>query len=279
MKESKFFVDLIKKEAPKARVAIVANKQDLPGALTPQAIAEQLGYRTYPLIAIDPNQRGAMLNIVAEVVEVTSGVTSLIQPMLEREALTEAAETAIMQGNLLKASEIYKHIAELSENLGEDDMAGIFLEQSKLLARQVQAAAQQIQEKKLVKPTIPEALPRVELPTEVRQMQPSESVPTTPINPFPSKPPTVESPIPSLQPPQMTPTPPSTSDDAEKMEIEKLEQELVEINNVIKEVKQEARDISEGEFEKEMVQLENRKNQIHKKIMELRMNIIKKLAV
>jgi chemotaxis protein histidine kinase CheA len=110
-------------------------------------------------------------------------------------------------------------------------------------------------------------------------MQPAESIPTTPINPFPSKPPTVESPIPSLQPPQMTPTPPSTSDDAEKMEIEKLEQELVEINNVIKEVKQEARDISEGEFEKEMVQLENRKNQIHKKIMELRMNIIKKLAV
>jgi small GTP-binding protein len=279
MKESKFFVDLIRKEAPKARVAIVANKQDIPGALTPEKIAKALGFRTYPLVAIDPNQRGSMLNIVAEVVEVTSGVTSLIQPMLERESLVETAEAAIMQGNLLKASEIYKHIAELSENMGEDEMAVIFMEQSKLLARQVQAAAQQVQERKLAKPVAAEAAPRVESP-----QQPSVSLEATAqVNQ-----PAVESgppPEPAvLQIANTSPAPtsaakPSAGAVNEKSEIEKLENELTEINNMITQLKQDAQSISPEDFEKEMVRLEDRKNQIHKKIMEYRMNIIKKLAV
>ncbi|NVM55249.1 MAG: GTP-binding protein [Candidatus Helarchaeota archaeon] len=266
LKESKFFVDLIKKEAPKARVAIVANKQDLPGALSPEEIANALGYRTYSLVAIDPNQRGAMLNIIGEVVEVTSGVTSLIQPMLERESLVETAEAAIMQGNLLKASEIYKHIAELSENLGEDDMAVIFREQSKLLARQVQEAALQVQEKKIAKPIAAEAAPRVELPPGVTEVQPSEAVPTSTS--------AAEQPAPA---PAIAPSP--TSGENTEVEIARLENELLEINNTISDLKKGAREMNQDDFEKEMVQLENRKNKIHKLIMEHRMNIIKKLAV
>lgn len=280
MNESKFFVDLIKKEAPKSRVAIVANKQDLPGAQTPEKIAEILGYRTYPLVAIDPNQRGSMLNIVGEVVEVTHGVTSLIQPMLERESLVETAEAAIMQGNLLKASEIYKNIAELSQNLGEDDMAGIFMEQSRLLARQVQAAAQQVAVKKVAKPLAAQPAPRVELPPEVEEI-------LSPAAP--------EKPIPAPQQPSiaqiLAPNPKQSVDvkqplgaapigaDADKTEIASLEKELADINTVIKELKMEVKNMAQEEFEKEMVHLENRKNTIHKRIMELRMNIIKKLAV
>lgn len=265
MKESKFFVDLIRKEAPKARVAIVANKQDIPGAMTPEKIAKTLGYRTYPLVAIDPNQRGSMLNIVAEVVEVTTGVTSLIQPMLERESLVETAEAAIMQGNLLKASEIYRNIAELSENMGEDEMAVIFLEQSKLLARQVQAAAQQVQESKIPKPIAAEAAPRVEITQKVPVVESAETTPTPIIAPTPTAPP---------EPPETV-----SSGDLDKTEIEDLEKELAEINDKIIELKKQASEMEAEKFEKEMVNLENRKNQIHRKIMELRMSVIKKLAL
>jgi len=300
MNESKFFVDLIKKEAPKSRVAIVANKQDLPGAQSPEKIAEILGYRTYPLVAIDPNQRGAMLNIVGEVVEVTHGVTSLIQPMLERESLVESAEAAIMQGNLLKASEIYKNIAELSQNLGEDDMAGIFMEQSRLLARQVQAAAQQVADKKIAKPLAAQPAPRVELPPEVEEvLSPaapaianptaktptpgisSKSIPTKTVPPI-SLPKTPQPPAPSpRKAPEVkqAPTAAPIGADADKTEIATLEKELADINSVIKELKMEVKNMAQEEFEKEMVQLENRKNAIHKRIMELRMNVIKKLAV
>jgi len=300
MNESKFFVDLIKKEAPKSRVAIVANKQDLPGAQSPEQIAEILGYRTYPLVAIDPNQRGAMLNIVGEVVEVTHGVTSLIQPMLERESLVETAEAAIMQGNLLKASEIYKNIAELSQNLGEDDMAGIFMEQSRLLARQVQAAAQQVADKKVVKPLAAQPAPRVELPPEVEEILgpaapvvaspivktptpkvPSKSIPEK-LAPAPQPASIPQRPAPSSKQSTAAKQPPAAAPigaDADKTEIATLEKELADINTVIKELKMEVKNMAQEEFEKEMVTLENRKNTIHKRIMELRMNIIKKLAV
>ncbi|TFG05310.1 MAG: GTP-binding protein [Promethearchaeota archaeon] len=284
--ESKFFVDLIKKEAPKARVAIVANKQDLPGALQPEIIANQLGYRTYPLIAIDPNHRGAMLNIVAEVVEVTTGVTSLIQPMLERESLVETAEAAIMQGNLLRASELYKRIAELSESLGEDEMAGVFLEQSKMLARQVQAAAQQVQEKRVAKPMTAEAAPRV----EIAQSPPSTQYSPSPVStqaPTPSPEPNTSIGLPAIEGspiraetpyPTATPSKTPTGPDPQA-EIEKYEKELSEINTTIKNLKTDAQMMEQDEFERDMVQLEERKNWIHKKIMELRMEIIKKLAV
>ncbi|MHA1264250.1 MAG: ADP-ribosylation factor-like protein [Candidatus Helarchaeota archaeon] len=282
MKESKFFVDLIRKEAPKARVAVVANKQDLPGALPPEEIAKTLGYRTYPLVAIDPNQRGAMLNIVAEVVEVTAGVTSLIQPMLERESLVEAAEAAIMEGNLLKASEIYRNIAHLSENLGEDDMAHIFMEQSKLLARQVQAAAQQVQEKRMPKPAALEAAPRVEVVSNLNEpvatSQPQVNLPQSAEATAPLQ---NETPIAS----STTPTAPTTAPTAAsvesdpKTEIEKLEKELSEINTTINNLKTQASELNQEEFETQMVQLEERKNQIHRKIMELRMEVIKKLAL
>ncbi len=467
MKESKFFVDLIRKEAPKARVAIVANKQDIPGALSAAEIVKVLGYRTYPLVAIDPKQRGAMLNIIAEVVEVTTGITSLIQPMLERESMVETAEAAIMQGNLLKASEIYRNIAELSENMGEDDMAIKFRDLSRLLASQVQAAAQQIQETKLAKSLTAGAAPRVEFPysgaevysklvspiesaaKEPTMPSPSVSVPssvtkdqipvqsriapprastvtpptTLPITPPRAPPVTPPTTLP-ITPPIATPvaqpiaqpvTPPSTNlapetpsesiylfpvleeafeagkfpkldapvlkicdkehtindivketglsklqvmeiikkyekkgkikltkilpkimplaeeapvpvapssavksqpvqpisepsiiEEAlniiaprpaaksqpvpstfapsiggkdEKEQIAALEKELAEINDVIVELKKEMKEMNPAEYEKEMFQLEDRKTQIHKKIMELRMNLIKKLAV
>jgi hypothetical protein len=451
MKESKFFVDLIRKEAPKARVAIVANKQDIPGALSAAEIVKALGYRTYPLVAIDPKQRGAMLNIIAEVVEVTTGITSLIQPMLERESMVETAEAAIMQGNLLKASEIYRNIAELSENMGEDDMAIKFRDLSRLLASQVQAAAQQIQETKLAKSLTAGAAPRVEFPysgAEVysKLVSPIESAAKEPTMPSPSvsvpssvtkyqipvqsriapprastvTPPTTLPITPPRAPPVAQPiaqpvTPPSTNlapetpsesiylfpvleeafdagkfpkSDApvlkicdkehtindivketglsklqvmeiikkyekkgkmkltkilpkimplaeeapvpvapssavksqpvqpisepsiieealniiaprpaaksqpvpstfapsiggkdEKEQIAALEKELAEINDVIVELKKEMKEMNPAEYEKEMFQLEDRKTQIHKKIMELRMNVIKKLAV
>jgi len=281
MNESKFFVDLIRKEAPKARVAIVANKQDLPGAMPPEQIAEILGYRTYPLVAIDPNQRGSMLNVIGEVVEVTAGVTSLIQPMLERESLVESAEAAIMQGNLLRASEIYKNIAEISQNLGEDDMSNVFMEQSKMLARQVQTAAQQVAEKKVAKPIAAQAAPRVELPVEVLEALPS--ITFKPTNPLPRASTkgaqSISHPQKSASAPALASTTEAATEDADKLEIASLEKELADINSVMKELKSEARNIPGEEFEKEMVQLENRKNAIHKRIMELRMNVIKKLAI
>ncbi|MHA1271123.1 MAG: ADP-ribosylation factor-like protein [Candidatus Helarchaeota archaeon] len=394
LRESKFFVDLIKKEAPKTRVAIVANKQDLPEALRPEEIADKLGYRTYPLIAIDPEQRSVMLNIIADVVEVTAGTTSLIQPMLERDRLMEVAEVAIMQGNILKASETYKRIGDLSNELGEDQIAQYFYEQSRVLAQQLQSMAQKVMEKRPIEQrkaveTVP---PRVEIggiensksegmieenglerkvpvsvgnpatgsdgsmpenqsfqPTQpvptaqpaqpVPTAQPTQPVPTAqPAQPVPTAQPTQPvptaqpaQPVPTAQPAQPVPTaqpaqPVPTAQPAqpvptaqptqpvptaqptqpvptaqptqpvsvpsneitkevegekvdEKEQIKRLEEELMEINKKVEEMKANIQSYDSEQFKKLMMEYEDKKNRIHRQIMDLRMEIIKKLTM
>jgi small GTP-binding protein len=309
LRESKFFVDLIKKEAPKTRVAIVANKQDLPGALSPEDIANNLGYRTYPLIAIDPQQRSVMVNIIAEVVEVTSGTTALIQPMLERDRLMEEAESAIMQGNILKASETYKRIGDLSSQLGEDSLSEYFYGQSKVLAQQLQSVAQKMMEKKPIDSTgTSEIRSRVEMnyPTpsqgnEQKPQIPSQEPPrqvtyNPPVNePAPqAQEPQIPNPPQQTQNPPEAPThqqpitehpsiptqePPQNQEVDEKARIAQLEEELKNINNSIDQMKANISNMDEMEFKKQMMEHEDRKNKIHREIMDLRMEIIKKLTV
>jgi signal recognition particle receptor subunit beta len=309
LRESKFFVDLIKKEAPKTRVAIVANKQDLPGALSTEDIANNLGYRTYPLIAIDPQQRSVMVNIIAEVVEVTSGTTALIQPMLERDRLMEEAESAIMQGNILKASETYKRIGDLSSQLGEDSLSEYFYGQSKVLAQQLQSVAQKMMEKKPIDSTgTSEIRSRVEMnyPTpsqgnEQKPQIPSQEPPrqvtyNPPVNePAPqAQEPQIPNPPQQTQNPPEAPThqqpitehpsiptqePPQNQEVDEKARIAQLEEELKNINNSIDQMKANISNMDEMEFKKQMMEHEDRKNKIHREIMDLRMEIIKKLTV
>ena len=373
LRESKFFVDLIKKEAPKTRVAIVANKQDLPGALSPEEIANTLGYRTYPLIAIDPEQRSVMLNIIAEVVEVTSGTTKLIQPMLERDRLVEVAEAAIMQGNILKAAETYKRIGDLSQQLGEDQLAAYFYEQSKMLAQHLQSVAQTVMDNKPIdklKPsgvvpqrvevieqsseantTATDSVPTVQEPASSAQQTPAppaQQTPAPPVQQTPAPPaqqtpappaqqtpappaqqtpapPAQQTPAPPVQqtpapPVQQTPAPPAqqtpapsitqevnpsassfqtqeseikqggiseasgtttteTEEVDEKAQIAKLEEKLKEINAKIDEIKANAQNYDPEDFKKLMMDYEDKKNKIHRKIMDLRMEIIKKLTL
>ncbi|MHA1753300.1 MAG: ADP-ribosylation factor-like protein [Candidatus Helarchaeota archaeon] len=379
LRESKFFVDLIKKEAPKTRVAIVANKQDLPGALKPEEIANKLGYRTYPLIAIDPQQRSAMLNIIADVVEVTAGTTQLIQPMLERDKLMEVAEAAIMQGNILKASETYKRLGDLSMELGEENYAQYFYEQSKVLAQQLQAMAQKVMEKKPIEemsydnkipervevlsnnemegqkeietisgenkelitepnvgetgssgykmpemPEMPGTVPREDTSSPISsEVSPSLNISTPspkkeipPIQPTPApiiddneKIPamTEDRSFPDAQPSPApapttisTPAPSTTesipesniekseikagetdvgTEEDEKAKIARLEDELKEINRKEEEMKANIGKYDPNEYKRLMMEYEDRKNTIHREIMDLRMEIIKKLTI
>ncbi len=39
------------------QIIIIANKQDLPGAMKPESVQDLLGSPTYGMVAIDPKQR------------------------------------------------------------------------------------------------------------------------------------------------------------------------------------------------------------------------------
>ncbi len=65
---SRKLVQMVQKEAPTAKIIGIANKQDLPTALTPERVGQILGVPTYELIAIDPSYRDRLLAILTKAI-------------------------------------------------------------------------------------------------------------------------------------------------------------------------------------------------------------------
>lgn len=63
---SKDILDLIRRKEIVAEVLAIANKQDLPGALSPALVQRILGVKAYGMIAIDPTNRQKALDIIKE---------------------------------------------------------------------------------------------------------------------------------------------------------------------------------------------------------------------
>jgi small GTP-binding protein len=61
---SKKLVSLVKEEVPDAKVIGIANKQDLPTALTPERVGQILSVPTYELVAIDISYRERLIQII-----------------------------------------------------------------------------------------------------------------------------------------------------------------------------------------------------------------------
>lgn len=61
----------IRQLAPYARYVAIANKQDLPNAIPPAIIEEQLGIPTYGMIAIHPEAREKLLSILERIISET----------------------------------------------------------------------------------------------------------------------------------------------------------------------------------------------------------------
>jgi small GTP-binding protein len=68
LKETKGILQLIKREKPDAVVILVANKQDLPDSISPEAIGEQMGMKAHGFVATDPNYREKILEILKDAV-------------------------------------------------------------------------------------------------------------------------------------------------------------------------------------------------------------------
>ncbi len=67
--QSRDILDFLKEHDSLNAVVIIANKQDLPGALQPSIVQRLLGIKTFGLIAIDPNDRLKALDIIQKSLE------------------------------------------------------------------------------------------------------------------------------------------------------------------------------------------------------------------
>jgi len=137
--KSKFFIDLVKKEVPDARVSVIANKQDIPDAIAPKKIEKLLGVKTYGMVAVDPENRAKMIQIIGEVLDLSPQISPLIRPLLDRDKALQEAESLLLKGDFIGAVEKFRNIAALCRELGDDKLAIEFLERAKLIESKLEA--------------------------------------------------------------------------------------------------------------------------------------------
>jgi small GTP-binding protein len=77
---SKDIIDLIRRKDIAAQLLAIANKQDLPGALSPQLVQRILGIKAYGMVAIDPNNREKALDIIKEALKLAAPKEELVAP-------------------------------------------------------------------------------------------------------------------------------------------------------------------------------------------------------
>ncbi len=130
VEKSKYFLELIKEQAPNAQSAVIGNKQDLKVAMTPVQIENILGLKTYSMIALDPNNRDKMIQIIADVLEMSAEVSPLLKPLLERDKFTEEAVRALKNADFNKAAFLFDKISDLCIELGDDSLGREFFEKS-----------------------------------------------------------------------------------------------------------------------------------------------------
>ncbi|MFX1500606.1 MAG: ADP-ribosylation factor-like protein [Promethearchaeota archaeon] len=130
VEKSKYFLELIKEQAPNAQSAVIGNKQDLKNAMNPVQIENVLGLKAYSMIALEPQNRDKMIQIIADVLEMSAEISPLLKPLLERDKLTEEAVSALKSADFERAASLFDKISDLCLDLGDDSLGREFFEKS-----------------------------------------------------------------------------------------------------------------------------------------------------
>ena len=152
IKESKFFLELIKNEIPYTRSAIIGNKQDLDGALNPTEIEKIMGKKTYPMVANNPENRDNMINIISEIFEFEHKGKPLVESLIEEPQFFEE-KTIIKEEEIIEEKKIAIKEAEVvvsPSNKIEAYKADSFMD-TLVKERQLIEKAKFIEEKETIK--------------------------------------------------------------------------------------------------------------------------------
>jgi len=133
VEKSRFFIELIREHAPYAHIAVIGNKQDLPDALDIVKIEEILGLKTYSMVAIDPNNQEKMIQIIADILEVSTDASPLLKPLFERDQLIHQARVCLENGDIAQTAQYFEKISDLCLELGDDTLYKEFYEKANKL--------------------------------------------------------------------------------------------------------------------------------------------------
>ncbi len=82
------------------------------------------------MVAIDPSNREKMINIIADILEISGDVSPLLRPLFERDTMLEKAESALANSRFEEALEYCEKIADLCFELGDDSLGNEFLKEA-----------------------------------------------------------------------------------------------------------------------------------------------------
>jgi len=198
VEKSKFFLELIKEQAPQAHTSVIGNKQDLDDAMKPEQIEKILGLKTYSMIANDSNNRDKMITIIADILEMSAEVSPLLKPLLERDTFMEEAVRSLENAEFSKAATYFDKISDLCIELGDDSLGKEFYEKS----QKIKSMLQKLSSPQPVPPEEPKIV-ESSAPSEEPTKSVEESMIKKPTIPEPPKPEEQEIPIavPPLPPP------------------------------------------------------------------------------
>lgn len=289
VEKSRYFVELIKSDAPHARAAIIGNKQDIPGVMSPEQIENTLGMKTYKMIAVDPDNRGKMITIIADILDISADISPLLQPLFERDRLMEETECALADGQFGLALNNCERISELSFELGDVGFGNEFLIEADKIRQMLENAGVTPPEPSRNLPALPSA-PPIELatltpPAHSPNPSPTESAPKSPYaqtgpTPWASKPAPPPEVVGALPTPQHEAPVEPSAQIVEQLKDPKSELETTELDlrvrlNKIKsmefdlESKEIMGEISKEEYNEKMAKISKMKESIAKQLEEI----------
>ena len=119
VEKSKYFLEISNKVVPFTRLAVIANKQDLPDAMSIEEIEKIMGNKAYGLVAIEPDSRDKIIIIIADLLDIDPNVSSVLKPIFERDLFISKGNNALDQGDLREAVNFYDKVISLCFELGD----------------------------------------------------------------------------------------------------------------------------------------------------------------
>ena len=116
---SKHFIGKFEEEVPYAYIAAIGNKQDLENALEESKIKELLGLTSYPMVAIDANNRQKMILILAEILQMKKQISPIVDILFQREHLMNLLEETLKEENYENIDALFEKMINLSLLLGD----------------------------------------------------------------------------------------------------------------------------------------------------------------
>ena len=93
VEKSRYFISLRNDEAPYAQIAVIGNKQDLSHSMIVKNIENILGLKTYPMVANSSDNREKMIQIIADILDMSIYSSPLMEGTIDKENLEQFQNT------------------------------------------------------------------------------------------------------------------------------------------------------------------------------------------